>query len=88
MLQVNDDGVTMLALMCDLRELSLRECAVSDAGLESLAQGAKNLEVLDLSRCQVKKLQTRGCTRHRWEHHYLSHAALCNELEAADMRDI
>lgn len=54
MLQVDDDGVTMLALMCDLRELSLRECAVSDAGLESLAQGAKNIEVLDLSRCKVR----------------------------------
>jgi hypothetical protein len=53
-IQVTDEGVSMLALMCDLRELSLRENhGVSDDSLASLAQGATDLEVLDLLRCRV-----------------------------------
>jgi hypothetical protein len=51
--QVTDEGVSMLALMCDLRELSLRENGISDDALASLAHGATNLRVLDLSRCKV-----------------------------------
>lgn len=43
----------MLALMCDLKELSLRENTISDIALSNLANGATNLEVLDISRCKV-----------------------------------
>eukprot|EP00282_Hemiselmis_andersenii_P000598 CAMPEP_0114170766 /NCGR_PEP_ID=MMETSP0043_2-20121206/34329_1 /TAXON_ID=464988 /ORGANISM="Hemiselmis andersenii, Strain CCMP644" /LENGTH=550 /DNA_ID=CAMNT_0001268421 /DNA_START=64 /DNA_END=1715 /DNA_ORIENTATION=- len=50
--EVGDDGVMMMSLMLNLRELSLRECRISDVALDSMAQSSRNLEVLDLSKCK------------------------------------
>lgn len=69
----------MLALLCNLRELSLRECPIGDAALESLAQGAKGLQVLDLCRCKGRQTDAgwQACTNEG----VLTLSAACTDLE-------
>lgn len=59
-----DEGVGLLSLHCDLRELSLRACEISDDALHSLSLGALSLRVLDIGWC--KQVTDKGVARLRF----------------------
>ena len=74
-----DYGVSLLALHCDLREVALRACPITDDSLHSLALGASHLEVLDIGWC--KEVTDKGILRITSQ----SHTASCQHLKIVDL---
>jgi hypothetical protein len=74
-----DYGVSLLALHCDLREVALRACPITDDSLHSLALGARELEVLDIGWC--KEVTDKGILRITSQ----SHTASCQHLKNVNL---